>query len=178
VSVELKKKHKINRTPKQCRDRWFNNLKNEKNSQPFSEDEIDKLIELYTEFGAQWSKISQMMDNRTENQLKNFMNATVRRNIRKYNKGKLEIEKIKVSSLEILQIQEVRELLLLKKDVDRKWFADKFLSDQAMMQIEMINLYRNINNFPQAQNFSVFPVVNPFYPMTYFDYFDQIVTPD
>ena len=178
VSVDLRKKYKISRTPKQCRDRWFNNLKNEKNDDPLSAEEINYLIELYTQLGPQWSKISQLMSSRTENQLKNFMNATVRRNIRKYNRGKLENEKIKVNSLDILQIPEVREILLLKKDVDRKWFADKFLSDQSLMQIEMINFYRNMNNFPQTQNFQLFPAMNPFYPIPYVNYFDQLVLPE
>ena len=98
--------------------------------------------------------------------------------IRKYNRGKLENEKIKVNSLDILQIPEVREILLLKKDVDRKWFADKFLSDQSLMQIEMINFYRNMNNFPQTQNFQLFPAMNPFYPIPYVNYFDQLVLPE
>lgn len=178
VSVDLRKKYKISRTPKQCRDRWFNNLKNEKNDDPLSAEEINYLIELYTQLGPQWSKISQLMSSRTENQLKNFMNATVRRNIRKYNRGKLENEKIKVNSLDILQIPEVREILLLKKDVDRKWFADKFLSDQSLMQIEMISFYRNLNNFPQPQNFQLFPAMNPFYPIPYVNYFDQLVLPE
>lgn len=173
VSFELRKKYKICRTPKQCRDRWFNNLKIEKNNEPFSAGEIDTLVELYTQLGPQWSKISQLMVNRTENQLKNFINATVRRNIRKYNKWKLDSEKIKVNSLDILQIPEVRELLVLKKDVDRKWFADKFLSNQSMIQIEMINIYRNMNNFPQHQNFQMLPAMNPFYPLPYLNYFDQ-----
>ena len=153
-------------------------MKIEKNNEPFSEEEIDTLVELYTQLGPQWSKISQHMVNRTENQLKNFMNATVRRNIRKYNKWKLDSEKIKVNSLDILQIPEVRELLVLKKNYDRKWFADKFLSDQSMIQIEMINIYRNMNNFPQQQNFQILPAINPFYPMPYLNYFDQLGLPE
>lgn len=173
VSFEIKKKFKISRTSKQCRDRWFNNLKNDKNTDPFTEGEIKSLFELFGQFGPQWAKISQLIPTRTENQLKNFMNATVRRNIRKFNKGKLEHEKIKLTSLDVLQIPEIRGILLMKKNVNRGWFSDKFLSVEALTALELMGACKNPSNFVFGQNLMELQLVPDYFSMQMFNFLEQ-----
>ncbi|OMJ75893.1 hypothetical protein SteCoe_24872 [Stentor coeruleus] len=130
VAKGLEENLLITRTPKQCRDRWANSL-NQANSNPFSDKEIEIILQAQEKFGNKWSKIAKLLPGRSENQVKNFMHATIRRNIRRFNKGKLETEKIKFSSLGILKNPEIREILTAKKDVKRSVLMQKFLSAEA-----------------------------------------------
>lgn len=135
VAKRLEESLQIIRTPKQCRDRWANSL-SQANSNPFSDKEIEIVLKGQEKFGNKWSKIAKLLPGRSENQVKNFMHATIRRNIRRFNKGKLEAEKIKFSSLSILKNPEIREILTAKKDVKRSVLMRKFLSTQAKEMIK------------------------------------------
>ena len=173
VSTEITKNLQISRTPKQCRDRWFNNLKNDKNTEPFTEQEIMSLFQLFDKFGPQWAKISQQIPTRTENQLKNFMNATVRRNIRKFNKGKLEHERINQSSLDVLHIPEVRGILLMDKNVNKEWFLDKFLSAEALAALEYLAACKNPGDFVLNLSTFVIPMVPDYFSLQVFNFVEQ-----
>jgi hypothetical protein len=130
--------HHCFRSPKQCRDRWVNYLKNKNDNSPFNDSEKASAVENFSTFGPQWSKLSELIPSRTENQIKNFINSTLRRNIRHFNKGKLVHERIHLNSIEILKISEVRDLLLLKNKVSKEWFRDKFLSQDILKQVAEI----------------------------------------
>lgn len=134
----LSSTYNLHRKPKQCRDRWYNNLKNGSNSRSFTNSELKKVLNLYYEIGPKWSKISKKLGTKTENQIKNYINAMVRRNIRRFNKGKFESEKIKVNSLDLLHITELKEILLAKKSKDKKWFSDISLSTDTYKKIAEI----------------------------------------
>ena len=101
-------------------------------SKPLSISEQNCLVELIQEFGTSWTKICEFLPGRSENQVKNFMNATVRRNIRRYNKFKPENEKIKGNSLKLLECPEIKKILLCGKEVKRKEFVGFKLSKDAL----------------------------------------------
>ncbi|OMJ92970.1 hypothetical protein SteCoe_4191 [Stentor coeruleus] len=127
------------RSPKQCRDRWFNNLCVEKKDSPFNDSEITTIIDCLIKLGNQWSKIAQHLPGRTENQIKNFMYATVNRNLCKFNRNKIAKEQIFFRSFKILQNGEIRSILLADKKIKASFFEKTKLSQDAF---NAMNLYQ------------------------------------
>ncbi|OMJ83334.1 hypothetical protein SteCoe_15800 [Stentor coeruleus] len=132
ISNELNKAFGIKRTPKQCRDRWFNNLCQHGKAAPFTDSDITIIIEYLNKYGNQWSKIAKHLPGQTENSIKNYMYATVRRNLRKFNRNKLETEKIVFNSFTILNNPEIRKILTANKRVKKAEFDKMFLSSEAL----------------------------------------------
>ncbi|KAJ6236488.1 myb protein [Anaeramoeba flamelloides] len=60
------------RTSKQCRERWKNKLDPNIRSDPLTKEEIEKLENLLKLYGRQWSIISNLFPNRSDNILKNY----------------------------------------------------------------------------------------------------------
>ncbi|OMJ93177.1 hypothetical protein SteCoe_3868 [Stentor coeruleus] len=132
VSQDVSKKIKIARTAKQCRDRWLNYLTKGIKISAFSEIEIKKLYKMQKIYGNRWLKMAKRLPGRTENQVKNFFYAMIRRNIRKFNKGKEESEKLKFISMDMLKNNEVRKLLLSKKGLSSAKLRQTKLSKEAL----------------------------------------------
>lgn len=70
------------RTNRGCRQRWIMSLKDNINRQPFTSDEISKLMKLKCSYPGQWGKIARKLGtNRTPNQVfeiaRNRLNATL-----------------------------------------------------------------------------------------------------
>lgn len=61
----------IDRTPRQCRERWKYYLAPEVENGPWTQDEDNKLIELVAEYGTQWALISKCFKQRTGTNVKN-----------------------------------------------------------------------------------------------------------
>lgn len=135
----------VMRSSKQCRDRWNNNLQSEKNFNPWQENELKTLFNSQRIHGNQWSLIAREMNGRSENQIKNFFYSTIRRNIRKFNKGKLDSERIRFKSLSILDNEEIRSILTTKKSISKNYFLSTFLSEQAVKIIQSQFLQTNEN---------------------------------
>lgn len=66
------------------------------------------------------------------------MNATLRRNIRRFNSGKRLSERIITNSLELLGFPEFRSILLADKTQTKSFFKDKFLSHEAFINMKKI----------------------------------------
>lgn len=168
----LSSHYNLHRKAKQCRDRWFNNLKFDGNERSFSKFEFKMICKLFDKIGPQWSKISQKLGTKTENQIKNFMNATVRRNIRRFNKGKPESLKIDTNSLDLLHIAELREILLADKNCDKIWFAEKSISNETYKKIYAITgkIKKEDTTFEDPEDFS--EVQNELFDCSYNQWLD------
>ena len=77
-----------NRTGKQCRERWHNHLNPNINKDSWTEQEKIKILELHKAYGNRWSKISQHLEGRTDNAVKNFYYSHLRKKIRKIARNK------------------------------------------------------------------------------------------
>lgn len=107
-----KNKFSTIRTPKQCRDRWVNQLDPKLSSRSWSIEEEALLVEKYRALGNKWSNISCFFPGRSPNRVKNHFYSLIRKNLRRYNKN-LPIEKRITEDVSIvLSTQKYSELVV------------------------------------------------------------------
>ena len=84
--------------------------------------------------------------NFSENDIKNFLNSTVRRNIRRFNKNRKQEEKIITNSLQLLNIDELKPLLMSEKSQKQIWYDSLVLSKEASLMIRSLEISSNNYN--------------------------------
>lgn len=67
------------RTPKQCRERYHQNLKPNLNHEPISPEEGALIEQLVREIGKRWAEIARRLNNRSDNAVKNWWNGNQNR---------------------------------------------------------------------------------------------------
>lgn len=152
IAHKVSKKIRAERTAKQCRDRWINYLNKGIVNRSFTDFEINKLISIQKVHGNKWIKIAKELKGRTENQVKNFFHAMIRRNIRKFNKGKKNYEKLEFISMEMLSNPELRKILLAKKSVHWTVISKTKLSINALHFLESLKNSKNETTTDLSKN--------------------------
>ncbi|KAJ5807864.1 hypothetical protein N7474_009133 [Penicillium riverlandense] len=71
--------HMHYRSPKQCRERFHQNLKPSLNREPISADEGLMIERMVTEMGKRWAEIARRLGNRSDNAVKNWWNGSMNR---------------------------------------------------------------------------------------------------
>eukprot|EP00826_Nyctotherus_ovalis_P066095 TRINITY_DN9746_c0_g1_i8.p1 TRINITY_DN9746_c0_g1~~TRINITY_DN9746_c0_g1_i8.p1 ORF type:complete len:342 (+),score=86.48 TRINITY_DN9746_c0_g1_i8:100-1125(+) len=71
------------RNGKQCRERWHNHLDPQVRKLPLSDEEEKTIFAKHREFGNRWAEIAKFLNGRTDNVIKNYFYATLRRQFRK-----------------------------------------------------------------------------------------------
>lgn len=77
--------HMQHRTPKQCRERYHQNLKQSLNHDPITHQEGEIIEQLVTEMGRRWAEIARRLGNRSDNAVKNWWNGSMNRRKRNGN---------------------------------------------------------------------------------------------
>lgn len=71
--------HMHYRSPKQCRERFHQNLKPSLNREPISADEGLMIERMVNEMGKRWAEIARRLGNRSDNAVKNWWNGNMNR---------------------------------------------------------------------------------------------------
>ncbi|KAK5056206.1 hypothetical protein LTR84_012759 [Exophiala bonariae] len=79
--------HMQHRSPKQCRERYHQNLKPTLNHEPISNEEGDVIEQLVQEMGKRWAEIARRLGNRSDNAVKNWWNGSMNRRKRSVQQG-------------------------------------------------------------------------------------------
>lgn len=155
ISQKFYDKTRVMRTAKQCRDRWFNVLVAQKRCKIGPKDRFN-IFGFFQVFGTQWSKISKLMPKFTENELKNFINATVRRNIRRFNKNKGNDQKIEGKNLCLLNIPELQNVIFAEKTYKQSWFDSIFISHEILAKVKKEScdeyIIKELKSFPLIED--------------------------
>nr|XP_043613172.1 transcription factor MYB83-like [Erigeron canadensis] len=73
----------LQRCGKSCRLRWINYLRPDLKRGAFSPQEEELIIHLHSLLGNRWSQIASRLPGRTDNEIKNFWNSTVKKRLKK-----------------------------------------------------------------------------------------------
>ncbi|KAL0712508.1 hypothetical protein Bca4012_019486 [Brassica carinata] len=72
----------LQRCGKSCRLRWINYLRPDLKRGAFSQDEENLIIELHAVLGNRWSQIAAQLPGRTDNEIKNLWNSSLKKKLR------------------------------------------------------------------------------------------------
>jgi hypothetical protein len=70
-----------NRSPKQCRERWFNHLDPNVLKSEWTQEEDELIFHQVDKMGAKWSSLAKLFTGRSDNALKNRWNSSVSKRI-------------------------------------------------------------------------------------------------
>lgn len=149
------------KTGKQCRERWHNHLNPEITKETWTEEEERKIFDLQKQMGNKWSEIASLMPGRTDNAIKNCFYSALRRNLRKYNKGKAECEKLKGSLKQLMKKASTRVILM--KDYETTDL-------EIPLPIKPIKFKKKIKSEEDRPNDIIIPSISPLGNLTYFSF--------
>ena len=111
VAKELASISEVQKTSKQCRERWSHYLNPSLNRSEWLPSEEDTIFRLSKAYKNQWSKIARQMPGRSENSIKNYFYSTVRKNIRRINKRQVFNQTIAGPIKELLNNSQIAEFI-------------------------------------------------------------------
>ncbi|CAD8090193.1 unnamed protein product [Paramecium primaurelia] len=151
-----------NRTGKQIREHYLNQLHPDLNNEPWTQEEDEKLIEIYNKIGGKWSAIQKHLNGRSENSIKNRFYSYLRT---KYFgvKNPYYIVPEQENSIQMDQkLNKIEENKTQDYSIQNNWSN----TQQFMFPFNM-NSYPSmspVNSFPQFQIFyPVFTHPQPYY---------------
>lgn len=124
------------RTAKQCRERWENKIKFQHAPCIWSEAEDKLLFSLHMTFGNKWAIISKYFPRKSSNSIRNHFYSTIRRNIRRYNKGKNLEMQLKGPINKLIVVPEFREILTTSEKVGKEYFLSVKLPYESLEFLE------------------------------------------
>ncbi|KAJ1422185.1 SANT/Myb domain [Sesbania bispinosa] len=111
---DIAKNAGLQRCGKSCRLRWINYLRPDLKRGAFSPQEEDLIIHLHSILGNRWSQIAARLPGRTDNEIKNFWNSTLKKRLKTNNSDSSEARD--VLSGNMMAINEHDQLMTMCMD--------------------------------------------------------------
>ncbi|XP_052193298.1 transcription factor MYB83 [Diospyros lotus] len=141
----------LQRCGKSCRLRWINYLRPDLKRGAFSPQEEQFILQLHSILGNRWSQIAARLPGRTDNEIKNFWNSTIKKRLKNNNTtDSTSSPNNSDSSGQYMQKQD----LIMSMRMDNSSSSSLSLSSSSSMQ-EMLtaNCISNVNpTFPILQH--------------------------
>ncbi|KAJ3424742.1 myb DNA-binding domain superfamily protein-related [Anaeramoeba flamelloides] len=145
------------RTPKQCRERWKNQLDPSIDHGPWRTAEDDILIAKHKIYGNKWSKIKEFLPGRPDNVIKNRWNTTLKKRFPEENKKKLPSTITAHRTSNNLK-KNKKTKSNLKENLQDKILNKTKKKEKKKMQLKNLNLNRdNNNNYKSTDNNDINP---------------------
>lgn len=147
------------RQGKQCRERWRNHLSPDINKNSWGEAEEWRLFLLHQLLGNSWATLSKLLDNRTDNCIKNHWNSIMRRKTKQFEARLRSV--LDENRLTEIANPDERNLIFRIRDGSRsvcpgkqgrKRNQDKFAEEQLLRELRVTSSNRapSLEEFGQA----------------------------
>lgn len=150
------------RIGKQCRERWHNHLNPQIKQNERWNDTEEKLVFLcHKKLGNQWSKISKFLNCRSDNNIKNYMNSTMKKKIPYYEKWSKEAIGLKLQGTTRQLDDAIDELIKELKSENDQLNLEFFKQSSHLEEEEnarQMNIQENIEIF-NIENEDFCPII-------------------
>jgi hypothetical protein len=125
------------RSPKQCRERWFNNLDPSVVKDPWTCEEDRLIFEAYITHGPKWSVIAHELPGRTDNAIKNRWNASISKRMRMNENGEQILGPSKVRKY---SRKKVSDVVRPEVFIPQQGICDPEKGMEVDLEIDSVNL--------------------------------------
>ncbi|KAG9130282.1 hypothetical protein Leryth_004279 [Lithospermum erythrorhizon] len=132
----------LQRCGKSCRLRWINYLRPDLKRGAFSLEEENLIIELHAVLGNKWSQIAAQLPGRTDNEIKNLWNSSIKKKLRQ--KG---IDPNTHKPLSEVENEEKMSAAISKNNINNEKASETLSSSDQLIFIQPEN--NNNNHSPQ-----------------------------
>ncbi|CAI2385149.1 unnamed protein product [Moneuplotes crassus] len=150
AKILSEKYHITGKTGKQIRERWNNHLNPDINKEPISIHEGAKIFKYHNEYGNKWAEIVTQLPGRTDNTIKNYFYATVRRHLRKLNKCLRNRKFCENFNLDSKQIK-LKFLLNALETGDLGYYQIRKIEDKALIILSTKKVSARSAEIPESE---------------------------